>query len=454
MTRDVTSERIFSALQMASDTRVLRMGDGALAQTPEVFRECFGDVPAVVVADTNTFAAAGLPVMDLLRQGGLDAAEPFIFDDPNLHAYDEHVLRLQELLAPGHAIPIAVGSGTINDLTKLASHRCGRPYMTVATAASMDGYTAYGASITQDGSKQTFFCPAPRAVVADMGVICNAPPELNAAGYADLVAKVTAGADWILADALGIEAIEPQAWRLVQKSLRQWISNPDGIRRGDRQAIQDLAEGLLMTGFAMQCAKSSRPASGAEHQFSHLWDMQDHHHDGRIPLHGCKVAIGTLASTRLYEALFEEPVADLDIERACRRWPEPAELARQIEQIHPNPQLAAVAARETEAKYLDRAALAVHLRGLKDAWPDLRGRLADQLIPSEELRDLLGRAGAPDRPSRIGIDLDRLRRSYTEAQQIRRRFTVLDVAVQTGLMPACLNRLFAADGPWQRGQGQ
>src|SRR4029077_17844815 len=105
------------------------------------------------------------------------------------------------------AIPIAVGSGTINDLTKLAAHHAGRSYLCVATAASMDGYTAFGASITYQGSKQTFDCPAPAAVIADLDIICAAPGDMNAWGYADLLAKVTAGADWLLADALGIEPI-------------------------------------------------------------------------------------------------------------------------------------------------------------------------------------------------------------------------------------------------------
>ena len=101
---------------------------------------------------------------------------------------------MQEALGSVEAIPVAVGSGTINDLTKLAAHRLGRPYLVVATAASMDGYTAYGASITANGSKQTFDCPAPRAVLADLEVIAGAPGGMNASGYADLLAKNVAGA--------------------------------------------------------------------------------------------------------------------------------------------------------------------------------------------------------------------------------------------------------------------
>jgi len=66
------------------------------------------------------------------------------------------VERLTASLKQHDAIPVAVGSGTINDLVKLAAHQSGRSYLCVATAASMDGYTAFGASITHQGAKQTF----------------------------------------------------------------------------------------------------------------------------------------------------------------------------------------------------------------------------------------------------------------------------------------------------------
>src|SRR5438093_440826 len=78
--------------------------------------------------------------------------------------------------------------------------------------------------------KHTFACPAPTAVVADLDVICAATPEMNAWGYADLLAKVTAGADWLVAEALGAEAIHEQAWGIVQGRLRELVADPAGIK--------------------------------------------------------------------------------------------------------------------------------------------------------------------------------------------------------------------------------
>ena len=206
MTDDGLLER---SLKQARDTRKLVIDVGARRHVADIFAELFGPSPCILIADDNTFAVLGKDVYDALRTAGRHCHEPLVLKAEGLYAEYSFVDRIQQAVEASDAIPIAVGSGSINDLTKLAAHRCGRQYLSVATAASMDGYTAFGASITHDGSKQTFDCPAPLGVVADLEVIAAAPEGLNASGYADLVAKCPAGADWILADALGIDPIDP-----------------------------------------------------------------------------------------------------------------------------------------------------------------------------------------------------------------------------------------------------
>jgi len=230
-------------------------------------------------------------------------------DEPHVYGYDDsfaewtYVEELENVLKKTDAIPVAVGSGVINDLTKLTAHRCGRRYMCVGTAASMDGYTAYGASITYQGNKQTFDCPAPYGMALDPRIAAKAPKAMSASGYADLIAKIPAGADWMIADVVGSEAIDRFAFDLVQDGLQEALSDPEGVYNGDVKKVEQLAEGLLLSGFAMQAAKSSRPASGMEHQFSHFWDMEDLEFEGKHVSHGFKVGIGTLASTASLELL-------------------------------------------------------------------------------------------------------------------------------------------------------
>jgi len=317
MQTDSDGQLIAAALAKASDTRELIVEPGARLRAAGVFDAHFGSARAVLVADQNTFRAAGEDVASVL---GRRCGEPFIFG-PHVYAEYGCVEELESALRETDAIPVAVGSGTINDLTKLAAHRLQRPYMVVATAASMDGYTAYGASITHKGSKQTFECPAPRAVVADLDVLAAAPAGMNASGYADLLAKTASGADWILADAAGEEAIDPSIWEAVQSRLRAWVSDPRGVATNDPASLRHLTYGLMMTGFAMQAMRSSRPASGADHQFSHLWDMQHHRHNGTAPSHGFKVGIGTLASLALHDDTLQRSIEDLDVDDAVRQWP-------------------------------------------------------------------------------------------------------------------------------------
>jgi glycerol-1-phosphate dehydrogenase [NAD(P)+] len=436
------------ALRAARETRCLELGPGVVRNTARIFQEQFGDRPALIVADGNTFKAAGQAVAEAFRANHRPMLEPFVFRAPNLYAEHGFVVELETALKQQAAIPVAVGSGTINDLTKLASHRAGRPYMAVATAASMDGYTAFGASISYHGSKQTFPCPAPAAVVADLDVICAAPAMMNAWGYADLVAKVTAGGDWIIADALGVEPIIEEAWDIVQGGLAERVADAAGVRAGRPEAMARLVEGLMLGGFAMQAAQSSRAASGAEHQFSHLWDMQHHTHDGTAPSHGFKVGIGTLAVTALYERLLEKPIAGLNIERCCELWPDQKTWLKRAHDLFGKGELGAVAAQEIAAKAGDRESLRLQLECLRTVWPELSQRLRCQLIPFARVKAMLEAAGAPTEPEQLGISRQRLRDSFWQAFFIRRRFTVLDLAVRTGWLDESVAEVFGPRGPW------
>ena len=403
---------IEQALQGADDTRIIETGEGVIEQVAAAFSRSFGDRPAIVIADETTRAVAGDAVADLLARAGVSC----------------HRLTLPS----SEAIPVAVGSGTINDIVKLASHESQRPYMVVGTAASMDGYTAFGASIARDGYKQTFSCPAPAAVIADTRIVAAAPRALTASGYADLLAKVTAGADWLLADALGVEPVHEQAWQLVQEHLRDWTARPDAVAAGDIDAVTDLSNGLLIVGLAMQAYRNSRPASGAEHQFSHLWEMEHLQHPGTWLSHGFKVGIGTIAVATMYEGFLELDLSAADPAQLVSSRPGRAEVERAI-RLQEGPQfLLDKRVEETLAKYPDDATLQKRLERLIGGWPSLQTRLHAQLLPAREIRDRLRRAGCPWRASDIGLSRDRLQRSFPGARQIRRRYTVLDAAAETG----------------------
>lgn len=311
------------ALEKATQPHAVVLRQGAVKETGRVFLDFFPGKKAIVIADKTTFDVAGNTVETMLRNAGILMETPIVFDYPDMHAEWKYVEILDGILAGTDAIPIAVGSGTVNDLTKLSSYHCNRRYIVVATAASMDGYVAFGASITKDGCKTTFPCTAPIAIIADVDIISKAPAEMTASGYADLFAKVPAGADWLLADAIGIEPIDPVSFSIAQDGLHDALANPQGAHEGSLEDIAKLMEGLLLGGFAMQAyPKSSRPASGADHQFSHLLNMQHYvMADGKAPSHGFQVALGTLASLFFYRELLKTDVEAIDVEDSERNGP-------------------------------------------------------------------------------------------------------------------------------------
>lgn len=448
----MNQQTIDHALARASDTHHLLFGPGAVDGLADTFAASFGSAAAaVVVADETTYQVVGAAVDRRLRGSRRVVREPLIFPaTAHLHADFEHAVWLGERLAEHDAIPVAVGAGTLNDLAKLGAHRADRPYMVVATAASMDGYAAFGAAITRDGFKQTIACPAPRAVIADPTILASAPARMTASGLGDLIGKVTAGADWLLADALGVEPIDRTAWSLVQPAVREAIREPERLRARDPEAVGSLFLCLIMSGLAMQAARSSRPASGAEHQFSHLWEMTSLAYRGEEVSHGFKVGIGTVAIAALYERLLERDLATLDVDDLCRRIPTAAAVEAEVEQAHRDAAVRSQALTEMLAKLPTAETLRPRLVRVRQAWPGLRERLRAQLLPAAEVRRLLTAAGCPAEPEGIGVSAEHLRGTYATARHIRRRYTVLDLVAEAGLLEPLLDELFQSGGYWAR----
>ena len=442
--------KIEKALQRTTDTKDLLLGPGVVSRTAEVFAKLFPSQKAIIVADKNTWEVAGKAVFASLEAAAIPQDEPHIFTDEDFYAEWKHVETLKARLEKTDAIAIAVGSGVLNDLTKYTSHLLNRKYMCVGTAASMDGYTAFGSSITKDGNKQTFDCPAPHGFVMDPEIAAVAPKELAASGYADLIAKIPAAADWMLAEVTGNEKIDQFAWDLVQNGLRESLSAPAAVHAGDVAMTEALAEGLLMSGFAMQAIQSSRPASGTEHQFSHCWDMEDLCFEGKHVSHGFKVGIGTLASTASIEFLLEKDIENLDVDKCVEAWKSWEEQVEEIKEVFAGkPGHLARGLSEAKGKYTDKEGLRKQLEALKAAWPTLKEQIRKQIIPFEEVRENLRLVGAPYEPEQIGVSRERFRKTFSYIPYMRSRFASIDIVYRCGYMAELTERLFGKGGIWE-----
>ena len=441
--------KIEQALNRARDTKSLIIGSGVVGQTAEMFGRLFPGCKAVVVADENTWEVAGKYAQESLDMAGVESYDAYIFASHDFYAEWKHVETLKVYLEDMDAIAVAVGSGVINDTVKYVSHLLGRRYMCVGTAASMDGFTAYGASITKDGNKQTFDCPAPLGFIMDSAIAAAAPKELAASGYADLIAKIPAGADWMIADIVGSEKIDRFAWDLVQNGLKESLSDPEAVFAGDVEKTQALADGLLMSGFAMQAIQSSRPASGTEHQFSHCWDMEDLCYEGKHVSHGFKVGIGTLISTAELEFLLAKDVENVDVDSCVNAWKSWEEMQQEIREVMAGkPGHIARGLAETKGKYVDKDGLRAQIETLKAAWPELKEKIREQIIPFEQVRENLRLVGAPYEPEMIGVSRERFRKTVSYIPYMRSRFTNIDVIYRLGWMDEFVEKMFGKGGVW------
>lgn len=285
--------------------------------------------------------------------------------------------------------------------------------------------------MTVDGTKMTVRCPAPYAICADVNVLRTAPAPMFAAGYADLFAKIPGGADWIIADRLGIEPIRKDIWELIQIPLRDQLADPSNMKK--------VFAGLAATGYGMQMYQESRPASGAEHLFSHIWEMEGLKYQGEEVSHGFKVGIGTMISTLLFEYVINH-----DFESLRPRMKQPLtreERKKEAEALLANgcygtaPLETALKKYLTPEETLERRAL------IGSKWKELQADLKKQIYPFEELRAMLKKANAPTAPSEIGLSREQFFHAIPTAQLIRIRYTILDLLYECGLLDDACNEI-------------
>ncbi len=413
------------------DTKIFVLSEGALQFLPELLQTQFpGRIPWIV-ADDNTWIAAGKAAQQLLEEALFKTSPPLLFKGvPQLHPDYDHARMLAGKMSPD-CIPLAVGSGVINDLVKCAAGLKGIPYCCVPTACSVDGYTSAGAALSVNGNKQTVKCPAPEAVCADRDILASAPPEMLASGYADLLTKIPAGADWIIADILGEHPIRKDVWELIQENLRRWVA--------DRNDMLKIFAGLAATGYAMQMMQDSRPASGAEHLFSHIWEMEGLQKNGQEISHGFKVGIGLQVSTLLMEFVLENDFKTLvPLMKPGLNFDERKKEATFLLQRN----CYGNAPVETALKkFKEGPALQQRRQEVGKCWPLLQTRLRSQLIPFREIRAMLKAANCPVTPREIGLDREQFLHAVKTAQLIRIRYTILDLLYELGLLDNAMQKL-------------
>lgn len=401
-------------------------GDG-YALLPQTVSEAIKDGSVLLIADRRTLNAAGENVLKSLRESQI-SADLFIIPDASGGSPTADDITRDFILenSPHADLYIAVGSGVVNDLVKWISFIRKKPYITVATAASMNGYASSNVAATIEGLKVLFQAEACRAVFADPQVIAEAPDQLTAAGLGDVLAKTVSSADWRLNKLLFDDYYCQFSIDLLKDLEPIYLNNPEGIKARNPEALGALFNALLYSSVAMTMTGTSSPASGGEHLISHTLDMlavrDGIHHD----LHGRQVGIGSILGAAIYERI-------LDMEK-----PVFLEVPENIDNAFWG-SLSAIVEKEYLAK-LPRIDKATAFLGQQANWNKFRDMIRPELVPARKLKECLQKAGAAHQFSDLIFGDKALTRDLfvdvvKNANQMRQRFTILDIAVMTGVIP-------------------
>lgn len=405
------------------------IGKGALQQIPAILSE-YKVNKVLLVADTNTYKAAGAKVEQLVQAAGF-GLKTLVFEREGDLVPDETAIgQLFVAVEKDMDIIVAVGSGVINDLAKYISSRLEIPFIIVASAPSMDGFTSDVSALILDNLKTSPSVQPAKVIIGDVEVLKDAPMRMIVAGLGDLLGKYSSLRDWKIGHIINSEYYCPAVAELVQYSVQKSIDNIERIKNRDESAIQGLMEGLVLSGIAMSFVGNSRPASGAEHHISHYWETMFLLQGKSAVLHGIKVGIGALITHQIATLLMTQPV---DFERAERnaacfdeqRWE--AEVTRLFQRAAPG--ILKQSRDNNRNSVVERRK---RVQVIRRNWDQVLAALRE--TPSAtELKAILLTAGAPVNPQEVGVDSEMVYQSIIYAKEIRVRYTILQLLWDLGL---------------------
>lgn len=411
------------------------MGHGALRELPSIvggLLQTGGAPDPVALFDATTHSLFGPRVLAALSGAGIKARPLVLGDDSRPFEPDEAAVKAVDDAVQGAASPvlIGVGSGAVNDLGKYAAAKRGTPYVSVATAPSMDGFAAPISAIVVDRVKTTVPSMSPHAVVADLDILSGAPLSLVSAGFGDVLGKLTSLTDWRLAHVLFDEYWCSETAEEVGFIARRTMASAASISGRSPEAVGHLMEALVRSGLSVLHVGSSRPTSGAEHLISHYIEMWSVNRGVRPPAHGHVVAVGTLIASRTAEAL-----------RSASALGAPAAVEVAPREILDELRIEGVPDNFGLSKF-DPDARASRQRSIAERWPRALEELSG-LPGAADIAGVLRQAGCPTRLSELGVQRDAAIQAIRWSRFLRERYTIFDLAADAGVFPRLVDELIA-----------
>lgn len=383
-----------------------------------------------IVADTNTYPALGERIEAALGSAGLDVTTIVLTGD-EVVADEKYLMRTLVQAPPGDQVFVAVGSGTITDITRYVSFRTRNPFISTPTAASVDGFVSVGAPLVVGGVKETYKSQGPIAVFGDLGCLMDAPAELRAAGFGDIVGKTTSLADWRLGQLLWEEPYDQAVADQTRRALTSCLDATDDVASGSEAGIHRLLDGLLESGLAMLALGNSRPASGSEHHCSHFWEMQLLKEGKPAILHGAKVGYAATLIAKLYDKIRQ--LGQDDARQLAQNTPfrKPEDVIAEIKHVYGPVADDIIRIQQPFLDLTEQDYNRLQAR-IVEHWSDIQD-IAASVLPAETVLEVLERVGGPTDWRTLGLSEAMVEPALLYGHHIRNRFTVIKLCKMLGI---------------------
>ena len=396
----------------------LKIGRGAVESVPEMLA-AMGKKRPFVVCDQNTYEVAGRRVCEILDRAGVEHGL-YVIPGKRISPAEWEVGSALMHYDPRCDMLLGVGSGVVNDTCKVLAHAIGVPSAIVGTAPSLDGYASKSSSMEVNHVKVSLYNHAPVGILLDSEILAQAPMRMLWAGLGDMVAKYIAVCEWRISHIVTGEFYCESIAQMMRSALKKIVDASDGITKRDPDAIQSIAEGLVVAGMAMAYAEISRPASGLEHYFSHMWEMMALERGVPYDLHGIQVGVGTVLSMKLYRKIRQIQPDRAKAEAHMNAFSR-ADWEAQVRRIFGKTADEIIAIEDKTHKN-DPARHAKRLDNLVNHWDEILKIIDEELPDYDALYQTMAKTGMPMRPSEIDVPMDDVVDAFIGARDIRDKY--------------------------------
>ncbi|MEA4833181.1 MAG: sn-glycerol-1-phosphate dehydrogenase [Oscillospiraceae bacterium] len=403
---------------------VIICGSGISGDTGCIIAEHTLFKKILLVADKNTISVSEEAVFSLCVSGFV--VQKYIYD--NLRVADIGEVEKIESICGDSDIILSIGTGSLNDICRLAAFRQNKYFIIFATAPSMDGFASDTAPITCHGFKLSYQAKQPELIIADTRILSASPAVLKGAGFGDMIAKYIAVADWRISNLLTNEYLCPDILNLTKTAADKIASLAPVIQNVDEAASGEVLNALIMTGVAMKLSGNSRPASGAEHIISHFWESKKLDAGEISDFHGRKVAVGTLLTAKAYYSLLKiDKIKPKKENIECN-------MLKKVygERLYPDVE---------KMNFPDSINIVSNfdLDGFASKWDYIKNIIRDSIPEPAEIEKMLITAGAPTRPDQIGVSDELCIQGLRYHMYMRKRITLMRLMPLIGADPALLS---------------